>query len=120
MARGRSTDAQAQLSAGVQHGAVLKAAARLDFGEVLSAAGVNGPVRVWRGVPRYAEDHLRPGDLVTIDPEMAWAYASRRGKLIEADVDASLLTYYQRANPHEVELRYIGQRPTGHVVRIGP
>lgn len=91
----------------------------LGFGEPLSTVGVNGDVRVWRGVPTYAEDTVRPGDLVTTDPDMAWNYASRRGKLIEADIDASLLTYHQRTGAYEVELRYAGTRPTGRVVRRG-
>jgi len=102
-----------------QHAALRLVVPLLGFGEPLSTVGVNGDVRVWRGVPTYAEDTVRPGDLVTTDPDMAWNYASRRGKLIEADIDASLLTYHQRTGAYEVELRYAGTRPTGRVVRRG-
>ncbi len=69
-----------------------------------------------RGVPAYADDDLRTGDLVTTDEDQARLYSGRRGKVIEADVDATRLTYHQWTGRSEVELRYIGGAPVGRVV----
>ena len=104
-----------------QQGAVSRAAReRLLFGQSLVMAGIRGPVRVWRGVPSYAEDTLRTGDLVTTEEEKARLYAGRRGKVVEADVNAAFLTYHQWTGRSEVELRYIGDKPVGHVVWTTP
>ena len=74
-------------------------------------------VEVYRGVPGWADDVIRTGDLVTTNQDMAWDYASRRGKLIAATVDLADLVEYQRPRPDEVEYRYVGSKAIGSVVR---
>lgn len=91
---------------------------RASFGERLSAAGVTEPVEVWRAVPSYAEDRLRPGDLVSTSPDVG--HYAPRGKVIHARIRPEDLEYYQQARPGEVELRYVGTRPRGRVTLSNP
>jgi hypothetical protein len=97
-----------------KHKAIFEMSKDLDWQEPLSDVGVPGKVRVWRGVPNYAEDWIKSGDLVTTDPDSAWRYAPR-GKLIEADVYPHELLYHQRTG-REVEFKYIGKHPAGEPV----
>jgi hypothetical protein len=90
-------------------------AAGLEYGEPVSDA-VSGQVLVFRGIPAWAEPRIRPGDLVTTDPDSAWAYAMRRGRLLSAEIDARELVYYQKASPTELELQYTGSAPAGHAI----
>jgi len=97
-----------------KHQAVSEASKDLEWKEPLSDVGVSGKVRVWRGVPDYAEDFIRPGDLVTTDPDSARRYAPR-GKLLQADVYSHELLYHQRTG-REVEFEYAGQFRVGEPV----
>jgi len=97
-----------------KHGEVFEASKTLDWQQPLADV-VKGQVRVWRGVPDYAGDQIRTGDLVTTDPASAWAYSNRRGKLLEADIPTTALTYHQRTG-NEVEFKYIGKEAAGERV----
>lgn len=61
----------------------------------------------------HAGSKIRPGDSVTTNKDTAWAWGAGtgHGKLIEADVEASSI------EAHKTELRYVGTRPVGRVVR---
>lgn len=87
-------------------------AADLAYGDPVSEA-ISGPVVVFRGVPSWADPRIRPGDLVTTDPDSAWAYAMRRGRLLAAEIDARNLVYYQRTGGREIEMQYVGVLPIG-------
>lgn len=86
--------------------------ADLSYGDLVSDA-VKGPVLAFRGVPSWADPMIRPGDLVTTDPDSAWAYAMRRGRLLAAEIDAKDLVYYQRTGGREIEMQYVGRAKTG-------
>lgn len=87
-------------------------AADLTYGDPISDA-VAGRVLVFRGVPSWADPRIRPGDLVTTDPDSAWAYAMHRGRLLAAEIDAKDLVYYQRTAGREIEMQYVGMAPVG-------
>ena len=52
-------------------------------------------VTVYRGVPSYADDALRPGDYVMLDREPVVHYSLPRGRVVSSEVDASDLEYRQ-------------------------
>lgn len=89
----------------------------LTYGDNLASKGIPGTMRVYRGVPDYAEDTLRPNDFVITDPDMAWAYSGNRGKLIAADIPTDKLQFHQ-ANNNRYELRYIGNEPIGEPATV--
>lgn len=73
----------------------LRAQGRLGPGDRLSGLMGDVAVYVYRWVPDYADDVIRPGDHVLLDPEEGRHYGGPRGKRLTARVLARLLEYRQ-------------------------
>jgi len=93
-------------------------AADLTYGDPVSDA-VRDDILVFRGIPSWADPRIRPGDLVTTDPDSAWAYAMHRGRLIAARIDTRNLVYYQKTAGREIEMQYVGTVPVGGQIDPG-
>ncbi len=68
-------------------------------------------VAIYRWVPSYADNQIRNGDHVLLEPEEGRHYGGKRGKMLTAFVKASELEYRQGD-----EYLFRGIRPRGHVV----
>ena len=79
---------------------------KLAAGDRLSDLVGSEPVYVYRWVPDYAADEIRPGDYVLLDPEEGRHYGGPRGKLLIARVPTTLLEYQQGD-----EYKFRGERP---------
>jgi hypothetical protein len=71
------------------------AVGKLDPGERLSVLLGDVRVAVYRWVPDYAENFIRDGDYVLLDPEEGRHYGGPRGKMLTAYVRAADLEYRQ-------------------------
>jgi hypothetical protein len=83
----------------------MSAQGKLGPGELLSDLVGNKNVYVYRWVPDYADDAIRPGDYVLLDPDEGRHYGGRNGKRLTARVSASLLEYQQGD-----EFIFVGER----------
>lgn len=73
----------------------MSAVGKLGPGELLSDLIGKENVYVYRWVPDYAEESIRLGDYVLLDPDEGRHYGGRNGKRLTARVSASLLEYRQ-------------------------
>lgn len=75
--------------------AKINAVGKLAVGDRLSDLIGQDNVYVYRWVPNYAGDEVRPGDYVLLDPEEGQHYGGPNGKRLIARVPAALLEYQQ-------------------------
>lgn len=83
----------------------IRAQGKLGPGELLSDLIGTESVYVYRWVPDYADDVIRPGDYILLDPDEGRHYGGRNGKRLTARVSSTLLEYQQGD-----EYIYIGER----------
>ena len=71
------------------------AVGKLAFGERLADLIGQEYVYVYRWVPDYADNVIRPGDYVLLDPDEGRHYGGPNGKRLTARVLSNLLEYRQ-------------------------
>ena len=79
----------------VRRNPIPSAVGKLAVGDRLSSMIGEEMVYAYRWVPDYADDSVRPGDYVLLDPESGRPYGGPRGKRLTVRVPSGLLEYRQ-------------------------